>query len=240
MSTDSAKMLGRLGISEMLRGFVAEMPYERRSILDFVVEVAAGTPPETVVLDVGAGDAPYRELFAHTIYVTSDWAESPHKSASQADVLASASALPIESSTVGLVLCTQVLEHVPEPVQVLRECLRVLESGGRMALTVPLVWQLHELPHDYYRFTPQGIEHLLAEAGFAEIEIRTRNDSFTTLAQLILNLRATIGRSTDGLDKHREKAQDVLLEVANQLARLAPLDVNHLLPLGYSAIALRS
>jgi len=43
MST-SAKTLGRLGISETLRGFVAEMPYERRSIMDFRDEGGFGNP----------------------------------------------------------------------------------------------------------------------------------------------------------------------------------------------------
>jgi len=84
---------------------------------------------------------------------------------------------------------------------------------------------------------PRALSTYFLRLGFDEIEIFTRNDSFTTLAQLILNLRAPMGRASDGLDQHREKAQDILLDVADQLARLAPLDVNHWLPLGYAAIA---
>ena len=54
---------GRRGISEALRTFVEEIPFERLPILAFVEEVAAKTPPGARVLDLGAGDAPYRELF---------------------------------------------------------------------------------------------------------------------------------------------------------------------------------
>ncbi len=215
------------------------MPYERGPILEFVMEVAAATKPGTTVLDLGAGDAPYRELFAHTSYLTSDWEESVHAGGRRADIVAPGSALPIESSGVGLVLCTQVLEHVAVPGDVLGECRRILEPDGRIALTVPLVWQLHELPHDYYRYTPAGIEHLLVEAGFVDIEIRARNDAFTTLAQLMFNVAATIGRASDGLDERREEAQRLMHMLAEQLARLAPLDVNRCLPLGYAALARR-
>jgi SAM-dependent methyltransferase len=226
-------------MSEELRGFTAAMPHERRPILDFVMEVASEVEPGTTVLDLGAGDAPYRELFARTNYVTSDWEKSPHAGGIRADVVADASRLPIESSSVGLVLCTQVLEHVADPGAVLGECLRVLEPNGRLALTVPLVWELHELPHDYYRYTSVGIEYLLAQAGFVNIDVRARNDCFSTLAQLMLNVGSTMGRAPDGLDERRERVQRIMRELAAQIARFAPLDVNRTLPLGYAVLARR-
>jgi SAM-dependent methyltransferase len=240
MGDDTAAAgLGTRGISEELRRFVAAMPYERRSILNFVIELASSTLPQTTVLDVGAGDAPYRELFTHVNYLTSDWENSTHAGARRADVVADATTLPVETDSVGLVLCTQVLEHVAEPARLLGESFRILERGGRLALTVPLVWQLHELPFDYYRYTASGVEHLLEQAGFIEIEIHARNDSFTTLAQLMLNVGSTMGRAADGLDGRREEAQAILAGLAAEVARLGPLDVDYALPLGYSALAHR-
>jgi len=230
---------GKRGVSEALRTFVEEIPLERLPILDFIENVAAMTAPGARVLDLGAGNAPYRELFRHTDYRTSDWKESPHTGGRRADVVAQAWALPLEQESVKLVLCTQVLEHVPEPARVLSECFRILEPGGRLALTVPLVWELHELPHDYYRYTDRGVEHLLTIAGFVEVAIAPRNDSFTTLAQLLLNVGHAIGRRPDGLDPTREKALEILNDLAGQLTRLAPLDVTWKLPLGYSATARR-
>jgi SAM-dependent methyltransferase len=228
---------GQAGISEALRQFTEHFPHEREPILEFVMEVARSTPAGASVLDLGAGNAPYRELFAHTRYVTTDWSESLHDGASRADIVAPADSLPVPDGSFSLVLCTQVLEHVPEPARVLAECSRVLEPGGRLALTVPLIWEVHEAPHDYYRYTDAGLRHLVETAGFTVTEVRSRGDGFTTLAQLAMNLGWTMGRAGDGLDEERDRARELLRQLADELARLGPLDVTRTMPLGYMAVA---
>ena len=225
------------GLSEALRGFVAEMPWERESIVAFVIAAAQATAPGARVLDVGSGDAPYRELFAHAEYKTADWSQSPHEEASRSDFIAPADRLPVKDGEFDVVLCTQVLEHVPEPAAVLREFARVLGPGGRVYLTAPLVWELHELPHDYFRYTQPGLEHLLTQAGFVAVDVQPRNDCFTTIAQLMRNLGATMGRAPDGLDERREQATETLVTLADEVAALAPLDARHVLPLGFQATA---
>jgi SAM-dependent methyltransferase len=227
------------GLSERLRQFVEEAPYEREPIFEFVAAAAEATPPGARVLDVGAGSAPYRELFEHAEYTTADWEQSVHVEGESPDVTAPAHALPIEDVSFDVVLNTQVLEHVPEPGRVLRELHRVLVEGGRLYLTVPLVWELHELPHDYYRYTPSALAYLLEDAGFTDVVIEPRNDCFATVAQLLLNARWVMGRRADGLDDRREEAALVLEELAEQVARLGPLDARWELPLGFAASARR-
>ena len=117
---------GSIGISESLRKFVAEFPYEREPILEFVMQTAKAIPAGARVADVGAGDAPFRELFAHTRYATLDWAESVHEGAPSSDIVASADAIPVRDGAFDAVLLTQVLEHVPEPAGVLTELHRIL------------------------------------------------------------------------------------------------------------------
>lgn len=235
----SKRSLGRLGISESLRTFVAEMEYERRSILDLMLRAAREVRPGAAVADVGAGDGPYRELFEHASYTSIDWENSPHEGTGGVDVVAPADDIPLPDERFDAVLCTQVLEHVPEPPAVLAELRRILRSGGRLYLTVPLVWELHEMPHDYYRYTPPALRHLLGSVGFAEVTIEPRNDCFTTLAQLMLNVRHAMGRAADGLDARRAEAGELLAELAPELAKLAPLDAERILPLGYAVTALR-
>jgi hypothetical protein len=48
----------------------------------------------------------------------------------------------------------------------------VLRPGGWLVLSAPFYWPLHEEPHDYFRFTRYGLEHLMREAGFTRIEVR--------------------------------------------------------------------
>ena len=129
------------------------------------------------------------------------------------------------------------LEHVPEPSAVLDECFRVLEPGGRLALTVPLLWELHELPHDYYRFTEPGVQHLLDKAGFVEAMVSPRSDGFTAVAQLLRNLAWTMGDADDGLTDQRAEARELLERIATEIAWLAPLDTTQIMPLGYTALA---
>jgi SAM-dependent methyltransferase len=231
---------GSIGISESLRKFVAEFPYERKPILDFVMRAAKATPADARVADVGAGDAPFRELFAHTRYATLDWTESVHEGARSSDIVASADSIPVRDRAFDVVLLTQVLEHVPEPAGVLSELHRILVEGGTLYLTAPLAWELHELPYDYYRYTSEGLRHLLEAAGFTSVEVEPRNDCFTTLAQLMSNVRWAMGSAPDGLDERRVAARELLGELAEQVAQLAPLDAQRILPLGYSAVGVRS
>jgi SAM-dependent methyltransferase len=223
------------GCSERLRSFVAEAPLERASIFEFVAQQARMLAPDARVIDIGAGDAPYRELFAAQSYVTLDHEETPHTGA--VDLLGSAESIPTEAGAFDVVLCTQVLEHVAEPLAALSEFHRVLKPGGRLIATVPFVWEEHELPHDYFRYTKAGIEHLLTRAAFVELDVRPRTDCFTTLAQLVRNAAWAAGAAADGLNPLRVQARATLEELSDALLTLAPLDVQLKLPLGFSVSA---
>ena len=227
------------GVSEELRRFVEQYPYERRSILAFIAQAAASLPAGARVVDVGAGDAPYRELFAHADYVTVEWSESPHDGAVTADVQASAERMPFDDASADAAILTQVLEHVPQPADVVAEVFRILRPGGAVFVTAPLAWELHELPHDYFRYTEPALRMLLAGAGFEAIDVQARNDCFTTLAQLTRNVVWAMGRAPDGLDATRSEVAGMLEELSDALAELAPLDTRHIFPLGYEATALR-
>lgn len=227
------------GVSDRLRSFVAEQPFERTSILEFVRRAALRVAPGSRVLDLGAGDAPYRELFSHADYVTVDHADSLHEGLAHVDIVASADALPFLDEAFDAALLTQVLEHLPDPARVLAELKRVLCKGRRLFLTVPLVWELHELPHDYFRYTAAGLERLLVNTGFEIEELSPRTDCFSTLAQLMRNIGAIMGSRDDDLEADRRAVADALFELADVVASFHALDVKGVLPLGYSAMCRR-
>lgn len=102
---------------------------------------------------------------------------------------------------------------------------------------MPLLWELHEAPHDYYRYTDAGVRHLLTKAGFGDCRVSPRGDGFTAIAQLMHNLGWAMGDADDGLTPARIEARGVLVALANEFARLAPLDAKRVMPLGYCATA---
>jgi SAM-dependent methyltransferase len=83
------------------------------------------------------------------------------------------------------VMATEVLEHCPEPSQTLTEIGRVLAVDGVFFFTVPFLWNLHEVPHDEYRYTPFALERLLRGAGFADIDIKATGGWHASLAQML-------------------------------------------------------
>jgi SAM-dependent methyltransferase len=135
-----------------------------------------------VLYDLGCGESPYKDwLSAHVSrYVGVDWAESHHQI--QAEIIANLNGpLPIEDQAADSVLSLSVLEHLREPQVMLGEAWRILKPGGSLVLQVPWQWKIHEAPHDYYRYTPFGLQHLLEQAGFAEIEVSPQAGFFTTM-----------------------------------------------------------
>jgi SAM-dependent methyltransferase len=220
------------GRSERLREFIETTPLERTSIYGFIAEQARALPSNTRVLDVGAGEAPYRELFEEHVYVTLDRAETEHSG--EVDLHGDAESIPAADGSFDAILCTQVLEHVPEPRAALREFRRVLRHGGRLIATVPFAWEEHEAPYDFYRYTRYGLRHLTSSAGFTDIVVEPRTDCFTTAAQLLRNIGWAMGSATDGMDPLRLEARATLEQMAEALAALAPLDVGMIFPLGFT------
>jgi SAM-dependent methyltransferase len=224
-------------VSPALQAFIAEAPVARGPHVPFLRDALADLPDGSLVLDVGAGDAPYRELFARHDYRTTDWGGSFYAPEQAVDHVAPANELPLETGRVDAVVCTQVLEHLAEPGEALDEFHRVLRPGGRLIITVPLTWYLHELPHDFYRYTSYGRRHILERAGFVEIEISPMNDSPSTIAELLRHLRWILGRADDGLDERRIAAGDLLSRAATMVESVGWLDTQWLLPMSFSATA---
>jgi SAM-dependent methyltransferase len=117
------------------------------------------------VLDAGAGIAPYRKHFESVTYETADFGEVDKKY-SHLDYTCRLEELPMADGTYDLVLCSQVLEHVAEPVTVLKEIRRVLKPGGQAWVSAPLFYEEHEIPHDFYRYTQFAWRRMADEAGF--------------------------------------------------------------------------
>ena len=155
----------------------------------WIAEQAAQVPAGSKVLDVGAGSAPYRALFAHCDYKTQDFVQLRddqlrHGGYAPIDIISEAKAIPVADATFDTVLCTEVLEHVPEPIAVVREFGRIIAPGGRLILTAPLGSGIHQEPYHFYGgYTPYWYQRFLKEAGFESIIVVANAGSLRHVAQ---------------------------------------------------------
>ncbi len=141
--------------------------------------------------DVGAGAQPFRDMLPREVrYIAVDIEEAEqHFGYRTPDTrYIRGGRLPLSNGEAGTVLCTETLEHVEDPVAFLRELRRVLSPGGRLLLTVPFAARWHFVPHDYWRFTPTGLEQVLAQAGFREIQVYARGGALAVAGYKVLGL----------------------------------------------------
>jgi SAM-dependent methyltransferase len=143
----------------------------RTYLYGFLARAGQAVQPGQLVLDAGAGRAPYRSLFSHAGYETADFLAVKGKKYTEPDYVCDLVEIPVEDARFDHVVLTQVLEHLPEPAKVLAELHRVLKPGGTLWLTAPLFYAEHERPYDFFRYTRFGLRHLLESAGFEVLEI---------------------------------------------------------------------
>jgi SAM-dependent methyltransferase len=135
----------------------------------WVKEIADSLANDALVLDAGCGSSPYRSLFSRVRYECADFCKSKLRYYEKITYVCDLTSIPVQDNRYDLVLCTQVLEHVPEPKAVLKEFRRILKPNAKLAISAPLFYEEHGVPYDYYRYTQFGFRHLLSESGF-EIE----------------------------------------------------------------------
>lgn len=139
----------------------------------FVKETASKLSAGSSVLDAGAGESVYKNLFSHCEYKAIDLAVGESKwNYANLDYVGPLHEMPVEDGIFDAVLCTQVLEHLEWPRESVREMHRVLRPGGVLYMTVPMAHAEHQIPYDFFRYTSYGLRSICAHAGFDEIEVK--------------------------------------------------------------------
>lgn len=166
-----------------------------------MLERARETPPGARILDVGAGSCRYRPDFGQCHYFAldfakytgSEWVYGP------IDVIAEILHLPLPDNCFDVILCTEVLEHVPEPIAAVREMARLLKPGGRILITAPLGSSIHQAPYHFYGgYTPLWYERFLVAAGFHDIRVQPNGGFFKYFGQESARLVMMLGANRRG------------------------------------------
>jgi SAM-dependent methyltransferase len=120
-----------------------------------------------MTLDIGCGSKPYEKLFLSEKYIGMDIRTSGHDHANSfVDVFYDGAEIPFGNDYFDSIVCFEVLEHVFNPDVFLSEACRVLKSGGIAVFTVPFMWDEHEQPYDFARYSSFGLSHIFRKAGF--------------------------------------------------------------------------
>lgn len=136
------------------------------------------------LLDVGCGTKPYEKLFSVTNYIGLDIDSETTRKRGIADILYDGNRIPFVDGDFDSILCNQVLEHVFNPDDFLGEISRVLKPGGKLLLTVPFVWDEHEQPYDFARYSSFGLQALLEKQGFKVLQHKKLAADASILFQL--------------------------------------------------------
>jgi len=147
----------------------------KRQIYLQAVEALTYVSANEIILDVGCGSMPYKDLFqSKGEYIGLDYSITRN-----ANIVGSASCIPIRSNSISNILCFEVLEHTNNPYKVISEFSRVLHEDGIVILTTPMCWSLHYEPYDYFRFTNHGLRHLFYSNNFEVLKIERVGGLFT-------------------------------------------------------------
>lgn len=188
-----AQQMARPGVVGV---FVNPFYFARRELFSAVRDLAPRLDGR--VLDVGCGNRPYEPLVKASEYVGLELDTPENRASKDADAFYDGRSFPFPDRSFDAVICNQVLEHVFEPVPFVGEIARVLKDGGRLLLTVPFVWDEHEQPRDFARYSSFGLAALLQRHGFAILQQRKTAADIRALFQMLnaYLYKITASRST--------------------------------------------
>lgn len=136
-------------------------------------------------LDVGCGSKPYEQLYGSTEYVGLEYDTPQNRVSKKAEHFYDGELFPFHDGEFDSLVANEVFEHVFNPDRFLDEAHRVLKPGGMVLMTMPFVWDEHEQPHDFARYSSFGIRHLLEKHGFEIMEQRKSMDDIRVIFQML-------------------------------------------------------
>ncbi|HVT94271.1 MAG TPA: class I SAM-dependent methyltransferase [Bryobacteraceae bacterium] len=158
------------------------------AIENAVLAFSGALPEGARVLDAGAGEGQYKGRFSRFRYTGVDLGVGDNAwNYGSLDAVSDLSALPFADASFDACINIVTLEHLKEPLAALREMGRVLKPGGKLLLIAPHEWEVHQAPHDYFRYTRHGLEHLLSQSGFDRLDIQPVGGYFRLLSRRLFN-----------------------------------------------------
>lgn len=157
--------------------------FARKGLAKHIGELGAHITGKT--LDIGCGNKPYISLYASDEYIGLEIDTPENRERKNAEYYYDGEQFPFADASFNSVVANEVFEHVFNPTQFLNEIARILKPGGTVLMTMPFVWDEHEQPYDFARYSSFGIRSLLEQHGFSVVEQRKSTDDIRVIFQLL-------------------------------------------------------
>ena len=207
----------------------------RSNRVEWVKKRLAEIPAGSRILDAGAGEQQYKPFCAHLNYISQDLARYDGRGngighqidqlqgeyPSRLDIVSDITMIPLRDASLEAIMCIEVLEHVPNPTDALRELCRLLKPGGTLLVTAPFCAFTHMAPYFYQTgFSRYYFEYWLGRYNVEIAEIEYNGDYFEFLGQELRRLAATATQYANGsLSELEQKAQEILLGALNRFSQ---------------------
>lgn len=185
------------------------------------------------ILDAGAGELQYKRFCSHLEYTSQDFGQYDGKGDSagfqteswdnsKLDITSDIASIPVKAKEFDAVMCIEVLEHIPHPIEALREFSRVIKKGGALIITAPVSSLTHFAPYYFYNgYSRYFYEKYLSDFGFEIQELTYNGNWYEALAQELRRLPSILEKyspqvSLDKLDALAMKKILTKLEAASQ------------------------
>ena len=215
----------------------------------WVEEKLNDIPKGKRILDAGAGELRYKPFCTHLDYVAQDFnmydGKGDGKSLqmgsweqSEIDIICDIVDIPEPDNSFDVILCSEVFEHLPEPIKAIKEFSRLLKKSGKLILTAPFCSLSHFTPYHFYSgLNRYWYEKFLIQHGFKIIEIVQRGNYFEFIAQELIRLESiAIEYSGKNIEKTIKKPILQVLRFLDDCSK-ADTDSRELLCYGYHVFA---
>lgn len=221
----------------------------QKTRVSWIKNTLKSLPTGLRLLDAGAGEQQYKQCCEHLEYVSQDFAQYDgtgnekglHKDKwdySNLDIISNIIDIPEPDVSYDAVLCSEVFEHLPEPISALKEFNRLLKDDGILIITAPFCSLTHFAPYHFYSgYNRYFYEKLLPENGFKIIELISNGNYFEYIAQEIRRIQDIAKRYAD--DRPNIFERYAMKFILTMLERLSKKDrgSEELLCFGYHVLA---